>query len=121
MEFNSRVAPPQAPRMALHTPPMGMLALSIFAHSKFEPQFLLREKYERHPPYASEMAPPSQDGVWTLGANRDICSEYDLYGSEPTPKEIRIGEAGKGHAFMSKAEGVIKLTVKGKELPLLPG
>ena len=55
------------------------------------------------------------------GANRDICSEYDLYGSEPTPKEIRIGEAGKGHAFMSKAEGVIKLTVKGKELPLLPG
>ena len=52
------------------------------------------------------------------GANRDICSEYDLYGSEPTPKIIRIGEAGKGHAFMSKAEGAIMLTVKGKELPL---
>jgi len=52
------------------------------------------------------------------GANRDICNEYDLFGMEPTPKVIRIGEAGKGHAFNSKAEGIISIKTKGNELPL---
>ena len=92
-------------------------ALSMFTHSKYKPQSSLKAKFELHQQFASTTGRHSHVGVLIQG--RDICSEYDLYGTEPSPKVIRIGEAGKGHAFMSKAEGAILLTVKGKELPLV--
>ena len=63
-----------------------------------------------------------RDGVsftrWCVdsGANRDISSEYDLFGATPMPKAIRIGD--RQRSFMSKAEGAILITAKGRELPL---
>jgi len=52
------------------------------------------------------------------GANRDICSERQLFKGEMKAKTIRIGEAGQGHSFMSQGEGAIPLRVRGKALPL---
>ena len=53
------------------------------------------------------------------GANRDICREVCMAEGREVPKKLVIGEAGRGHSFLSEAEGPIPIAAKGKALPLL--
>jgi hypothetical protein len=58
--------------------------------------------------------------LWCVdsGANRDMCNEIKLFNGRAKPKTLTIGEAGKGHSFLSQGEGPISLQVRGKALPL---
>ncbi len=52
------------------------------------------------------------------GANRDIFKDVSLAKGLAKPKVLVIGEAGKGHSFLSEAEGPIFISVGNKQLKL---
>ena len=52
------------------------------------------------------------------GANRDICKDASMSRGKAVAKPLVIGEAGKGHSFLSESEGPISYPLRGGCAPL---